>query len=173
MSKKQYAKPKGFNIRAFLCRVIGILMLLLFVSLMVSVNIPRISGIQTYNIISGSMEPEIPVGSVVYINPGIKPETVKKDEVIAFIKGDDVVIHRVSENRTVEGYFNTKGDANDDEDFNEVWYDKYKGKMIFHLPYIGQYIMVLTSIPGKISVICFAVCGILLNILAGRISRQG
>ncbi|MFR3452465.1 MAG: hypothetical protein ACLTSX_13820 [Collinsella sp.] len=58
---------------------------------------PRFMGLQSYAIVSGSMEPSFPVGSLVYAEP-IEPETLAVGDVAVFWRNDEVVIHRVEEN---------------------------------------------------------------------------
>ena len=65
-----------------------------------------------YVIVSGSMEPELPVGSLCFIDCQQKePET---GDIISYKAGDSVITHRVAE-VTDEGYV-TKGDANNSKD---------------------------------------------------------
>ena len=51
---------KLWNIFVSICVVIGLL-------LVATMYVPRFWGIQTYVVTSGSMEPQIPVGSLVYV----------------------------------------------------------------------------------------------------------
>ncbi|MBQ9156982.1 MAG: signal peptidase I [Eubacterium sp.] len=164
-------KRKGRWIPAFLCRLLGTAILLIVIAVTASIVIPQIRGIDVYHIISGSMEPEIPVGSAVYINTRIPPEDIKEKDVIAFASGESTVVHRVTRNQVVEGYFNTRGDANDEEDFNDIGYNQYIGKVVNHIPYVGEIMMIFTTSIGKVYVLCFALSGALLNLLAGRLSR--
>ena len=43
-------------------------------------------------------------------------QEVNTGDIIAFEGGDSVIMHRVQENKVVEGSFVTRGDANDSED---------------------------------------------------------
>ena len=70
-----------------------------------------------YVVLSGSMEPEIPTGSVVVVD-GRKKEWNPGD-VITYRRGNMVVTHRIVE-KSEEGYC-TKGDANAEEDAGIVW----------------------------------------------------
>ena len=110
---------RGRKIAAALCNILGILILLSVIATFIPVTIPRLMGYQAYNIISGSMEPEIPVGSLVYVEPA-QPAEVREGEIIVFYSGGSAVTHRVVQNRLVEGEFVTKGDANQQEDLNTI-----------------------------------------------------
>jgi len=86
---------------------------------------------------SGSMEPAIPVGSVVVIKP-VDPETLKVEDIICFKISESAtttVTHRII-NITNEGFI-TKGDANEDPDQWIVKKENVIGKAIFTIPFIG------------------------------------
>jgi len=86
---------------------------------------------------TGSMEPAIPVGSVVVIKP-VNPETLKVGDIICFKVSESTTItvtHRII-NVTTEGFI-TKGDANEDPDQWIVKRENVIGKAIFTIPYIG------------------------------------
>ncbi len=151
-----------------LCNVLGILILLLVIASCLPVTVPRMMGYEIYNVVSGSMEPELPVGSVIYVSEE-EPEEVKDGDIIAFWSKDSVITHRVVENRIVEGEFVTKGDANEAEDMNAVPYDRLIGRVERHIPFLGGVLMLYSSTVGKVYVVCFAACGAMLNLLAGRL----
>jgi signal peptidase len=84
---------------------------------------------------TGSMEPAIPVGSVVVIKP-VDPETLKIGDIICFQLSEPTSItHRII-NITDEGFI-TKGDANEDPDQWTVKKENVIGKAIFTIPFIG------------------------------------
>ena len=149
------------------CSLIGTLMLLTVIAAALPLTVPQYMGYQIFNVVSGSMEPEIPIGSVIYVKE-MDPVDIEKGDVIAFQSGDSVVMHRVTDNKVVEGKFSTKGDANNSEDLNEVPYDSLVGKVVRHIPVLGQLLILFGSTFGRICMICFAACGALLNILSGR-----
>ena len=159
-------------ISSILFRLAGSAILLIVIAVTASVVVPQIRGYEVYHIISGSMEPTIPVGSMVYIDGKVEEEDIKKDDIIAFNSGSEIVVHRVLDNLILEGQFRTKGDANPEEDLNEIPYEDYRGKVVRHFPYIGQIIMIFTTGVGKISVLCFAACGAMMNIIAGRLNDK-
>ena len=79
-----------------------------------------------------------------------------------------MISHRVVSNQTVEGKFTTKGDANAENDMNPVGYADLIGRVEFHLPVLGAFLAILTSTIGKVYVLTLGACGVMLNILAGR-----
>jgi signal peptidase len=84
---------------------------------------------------TGSMEPAIPVGSVVVIKP-VEPETLKIGDIICFqLSQPTSITHRII-NITSQGFI-TKGDANEDPDQWTVRKENVIGKAIFTIPFIG------------------------------------
>ena len=149
------------------CRVIGTCIFLAVILTLLPVTVPRFMGYEIFNVVSGSMEPAIPTGSAVYVQPA-EPSGLEKGDVIAFYSNDSVVMHRVVENRQIDGVLTTKGDANAGEDFGEVSYDDVIGKVIRHIPVLGQVMMIISGMTGRILVFCLLLCGVLLHVLAGR-----
>ena len=99
---------KGGNLVPALCSLAGTLILLSVIASCLPVTVPRLMGYEIYNVVSGSMEPEIPIGSILYVEK-IPPEEIREDDVIAFWSNDSVIAHRVVKNKIVEGTFTTKG----------------------------------------------------------------
>ena len=86
---------------------------------------------------TGSMEPAIPVGSIVVIKPA-NPNTLKIGDIICFkieSESSTTVTHRII-NITDEGFI-TKGDANEDPDQWIVKKENIIGKVIAVIPYLG------------------------------------
>ncbi len=156
---------------AAFCNIIGIVILAVVIAACVPIAAPRFLGYQAYNIMSGSMEPDIPVGSLVYVKP-IAPEDIVNGDVIAFSSNDSVVVHRTVENHIVEGEIITKGDANEEEDMQPVAYQSVLGRVERHIAYLGQLMLILGSGIGKVCMLCLAICGILLNVLGGRLRQE-
>ena len=71
-----------------------------------------------------------------------------------------------------EGEFITKGDANAENDMNPVGYNELIGRVCLHYPVVGAFLEVCTSNVGKVYLICFAACGAMLNMLAGRLRNR-
>lgn len=170
MNKKQ---GPGRFMRAVpvLCNIAGTLILLVIVLTCLPVTLPRFMGYEVYHVVSGSMEPGIPVGSIVYVE-AVEPQDVQTGDVIAFYRGNSVVVHRVVSNDLPQEEFATKGDANEEEDLDAVSYHSLIGRVAYHYPKLGRIMFFYTSLSGKICVICFAAFGVVLNLLAGQL-RSG
>lgn len=88
--------------------------------------------------VSGSMEPAIPVGSVAYTCDWIAQEDIKEGDIIAYKLGEGMdVLHRVIEKNKSQKVWVTKGDANETADVGKISYEQYLGKMVMHIPYVG------------------------------------
>lgn len=162
---------KGGKFLPALCNILGWLILLSVILACGTVTVPKLFGYETYDIISGSMEPALPVGSLVFVQP-MAPEDVEPGNIVAFLSGESVVVHRVQKNQLVEGQLITKGDANDEADISPVSYDAVIGRVCLHLPIAGTLMTVCSSTVGKVYMIAFAACGVMLNMVAGRIRAR-
>lgn len=151
-----------------LCRITGIALLVLVIGLCLPITAPRIFGFEIYDVVSGSMEPEIPVGSVLYAK-ACDLQDVNEGDIIAYTDVDGVVAHRVVTNRSSLGEFVTKGDANNVEDREPVTYDRVVGRVAFHLPVLGMAIALYASAVGKAYLLMVAGCGFMLWLLADRL----
>lgn len=136
--------------------------------------LPGMTGFHMYNVLSGSMEPTIPVGSLLYVRSG-DPEQVEDEDIIAFyssLEDSGIITHRVVKNNVVSGTFTTKGDANDKEDPTPVSYDNYIGRVTLSVPYVGRVLTIMTSLEGKIAAACIVGLGVILNVIGGRIGNK-
>ena len=170
MSKKHSKKSPVPAI----CSALGTAILILIILLCLPFMIPRIMGGQIYTVISGSMEPEIPVGSLVYVE-GAQPEDMEAGDVIAFYGGRDanaIITHRVVENRVIMGEFITKGDANQTNDMNPVDYDNFIGKVEWSLPEVGVIAQILTGREGKIAAGSMIGLAVILHIIASALEKK-
>lgn len=117
----------------------------------VAVLIPRIGGATPYTILTGSMRPSMPPGTLVVIKPapvdGIGVGTVVTYQLRS--GNPTVVTHRVISagiNGKGERVFRTQGDANNVADELPVSPVQIKGKLWYKVPYLGY---VNTFITGK------------------------
>lgn len=103
--------------------------------------IPGFFGIRPYVVYSGSMEPGIRTGAVVFTKEGTF--SPKEGDIITFHNADTVVTHRVIKNK--DGICTTKGDANKNEDPVPVRESQIIGRVVFNLPYLGYVIHFLKA----------------------------
>lgn len=90
-------------------------------------------GIRADMILSGSMEPVLKTGGIVFTDTGRK--TPEIGDVITYSLGDSYVTHRVV--RKEDGCFVTKGDRNVCEDAEKVEPSQIEGIVVFSLPLLG------------------------------------
>lgn len=159
---------RGGSILPALCSIIGTVLLLGVIVLLIPTSTPRLFGYDMYNVVSGSMEPAIPTGSMIFVETAV-PKELTEGDVIAFYDGGSVVVHRVTNNNIVEGEISTKGDANADEDFNTVSYKEVIGIVRYHVPYLGNISSHLTSSFGKVYLLALIILGLLFHLLAVRL----
>ena len=158
----------GKAIPALLCNVLGTILILGVILTMLPAFLPRLMGIRVYDVVSGSMEPTIPVGSMIFVKP-VDGDEIMDGDVIAFYSNGVVVTHRVMENRRLEKQFITKGDANEQVDMNWIDYEELLGRVDRHIPMMGEFTAHLTTPLGKIYLFAVLVCGLLFNLIAGRL----
>jgi len=153
-----------------ICSAVGTILILIVILLCSLLVLPELFGYHMYHVLSGSMEPKMPVGSLIYVQEGA-PEEAEAEDIIAFyssLEDAGIITHRVVENNIVSGTFKTKGDANDKEDPLPTAYDAYIGKVIWIVPWMGKVLTCMTSVYGKIAAACVVVLGAALNFMGGR-----
>ncbi len=130
----------------------------------------RLVGIKTYAVVSGSMEPTYPTGSLLYVK-SIDIKELKVGDAITFMADEDTVAtHRIIEIIPDEEdssvlRFRTQGDANETADGTPVHYKNIIGKPVFAIPYLGYFAHFVQNPPGLYLAIGFAVVLVLLVFL--------
>lgn len=171
---EQEATNKKSNKIAGALNILGELLLIGVILICIPLTVPRIFGYEVYSVVSGSMEPAIPTGSLVYIK-SIEPEKVEEDSVIAFYSPsnpDAIITHRVVINKVVSGEFTTKGDANQAEDPSPVPYDNLVGKVTLSIPYAGELLSGIASTEGKIIIVGIVIEALALQVIAAIIQKK-
>ena len=114
----------------------------------------RIVGLQPYVVLSGSMEPTYPVGSLIYVKSTDYKQLKVGDPITFLVSEDTVATHRIIEvlpdkdDPNTIRYF-TQGDANDEPDGSSVHYKNIIGKPVFSIPYLGYVSNYIQTPPGK------------------------
>ncbi len=113
----------------------------------------RLIGLDVLYVVSGSMEPEYPTGSLLYIKE-IDPYSIEIGQTITFMLDEDTLAtHRVVEIVKDESdpsviRFRTKGDANQANDGSLVHYKNVVGTPVFSIPYLGYVAAYIQNPPG-------------------------
>ena len=111
--------------------------------------LPRAVHGHALTVLTGSMTPTIPPGSMVIDRP-VDPRTVHQGDIITFAVpaqdgGTGLVTHRVvaiklirDASGTLQRSFTTKGDANNATDVRPVLAKDVRGRVWFHVPHLGE-----------------------------------
>ena len=114
----------------------------------------KIAGFKAFTVVSGSMEPKYPVGSIIYVKP-TNYKTLKVGDVISYVANSDktIVTHRIVDIETDKTdpsviRFKTQGDANKSPDAKLVHYKNVLGTPIITVPYLGYIVHKIQQPPG-------------------------
>jgi signal peptidase len=109
---------------------------------------------------SGSMRPNMPIGSLV-IGQKIHAQRIKKGDIVTFSAAGNVYTHRVVKivNRDGKRVFYTKGDANAQADSLPVSEKSIISKVELVIPFLGTVFLFLRN-PAGIAFILFVFAGI-------------
>jgi signal peptidase len=155
----------------------ALLAILALMALLALTVVPRLIGWQPVVVLSGSMEPALPVGGLVFLEP-VHAEQVKAGDVISYRLGNSRVTHRVVEVAT-DGQgalaFRTKGDANNDADAGLVAASNVDSREVLTVPYLGKALNFIRSRTGFYALLAlpalFVIGSSVLNIVT-EIERQ-
>lgn len=137
---------KLFNFLTTIIVAAAVLLALLLVGV-------RLLGLQVYTVLSGSMEPEYHVGSLIYVKSVDYKTLQVGDDITYMLDEDTVVTHRIIEVLVDEEdpetlrYF-TQGIANEVPDGVSVHYKNIIGKPVFSIPYLGYVSNYIQNPPG-------------------------
>lgn len=126
---------------------------LLFVAFtLISSRVGIIADIRSFNVATGSMEPTLPVGSLIYT---MKKPSYESGDIISFQRQDKIITHRIVKKQTQNNntFYIVKGDANNAPDGEKVPANQVIGNVLVHIPYVGKFIFLIKTIPGFIAFI--------------------
>ena len=157
------------------CNGIANFIMLGIIVISIPITIPKLFQIEVMEVVSGSMEPELPIGCLVYCSP-IDSEELLVGDIITYRiqnQGDEsyFVTHRVVDNQIEAGFVETKGDANISSDQSLVAYSDIVGKVIFKIPLLGKIASFMHSYNGIYTIICLFSITIILWIIGDIIKR--
>ena len=113
-----------------------------FAILFAAIVVPKIAGGQPYTVLTGSMRPDYPPGSLIVVKQQ-PADTLGVGDVITYqIRSGDpeVVTHRIVEVTRADDSdvrFITKGDANNVVDAPAVRAVQVRGRLWYSIPYLG------------------------------------
>lgn len=137
----------------------------------------RVAGLTPYAVLSGSMEPLYPVGSLIYVAE-VDPATVEPGESITFRRDSgQVATHQAYEVDLAAREIRTQGIANVNtdgtimHDAEPVSFSQVIGVPVACIPLLGYVNAFVTTPPGSYIVIAGAIVLIALSLLLGSGSR--
>ena len=114
-------------------------LLCLYIAVQVlSTGYANIFGFSLFRVVTGSMEPTIPVGSLL-ISQQVDIETIKADDIVCFYSKDSAIFGKIVTHRVIRVMqdaaggilLETKGDANAVADYQYVTAENLIGKVIY------------------------------------------
>ncbi len=116
-------------------------------------EVPSFLGYKNFIILSGSMEPTLNVGDVIFIKEKVE---IQENDIISFKEGSSIITHRVIEKveQNEQEMYRTKGDANKSADQKLISVENIEGVYLFKIPRIG---MVIAFLQSKVGIIIFLV----------------
>ena len=132
---------------------------------------PRLAGWRPVVVLSGSMEPKLPVGGLVFLKP-VEASQIRVGDIISFRHGNVRVTHRVAAvTKDTQGNlaFQTKGDANNDVDSGLVAPSSVDGREVFVVPDLGRVAKFMDSRTGFFAFIAIPMA----LIIAGELVNIG
>lgn len=140
--------------------VFDALLITIIIGALVLLLAPRLMGANLLVVVSQSMEPAIPMGSIVVSRPQVNPDQISIGDVITFsvadLGGEAVfVTHRVVEvirNDAVVRY-RTQGDGVNEPDMELVAPEQLIGRMWLSLPLVGYLVAFIRTPIGYLTLI--------------------
>jgi signal peptidase len=121
-------------------------------------------------VLSGSMEPAIPVGSIVLIKP-VDIANLKSGDVICYRASDTMLVtHRIIEVK--ESGFVTQGDANEEADIKTVNNRDVVGSVVLTVPFIGYLGSFVRTPIGFLLLLVLPACAVIIIEIRSIIAQK-
>jgi signal peptidase len=135
---------------------------------------PRALGLEGAGVISGSMDPVLPEGALVW-TADVEPADLRVGDVVVFSdpEGPGQVVHRIVGTRTTSAGlgFVTKGDANAVADPWVLAPDDVERRVVGGVPYAGDVALALQATPARLAIGGLGLA-LVLRRLAGRTAAR-
>lgn len=156
-----------------LCRGTAFLICAVLAVLTILLVLPGLFGIHPLAVQSGSMEPDYPAGSLIYVR-SIDTAGLQEGMVATFYLPDEqtLVTHRIVEIDRDKGAIYTKGDANESEDGMATPYSRIVGRPFLCIPMLGHLAGYLADPAGKAGILLLVVIVCILSWLEGSMQRS-
>ena len=159
----QKAAEKKKGKLSFVSDFLFVFVLTIFVLVTLIMLGTKLFGYQILTVDSGSMEPNFPEDSLIFVKM-VDPSELQADDVITFTVDEKgtLVTHRIVAVLKDERSFITRGDANNTNDPNTVPFGNVVGKAELCLPKAGAVFRVVTAQENRVYV--YIVIGILIGL---------
>ena len=159
----QDAAEKKKGKLSFVSDFLFVFVLTLFLLITLIMLGTKLFGYQMLSVDSGSMEPNFPEDSLIFVKT-VDPSELQADDVITFTVDEKgtLVTHRIVAVLKDERSFITRGDANNTNDPSTVPFGNVVGKAELCLPGIGAVFRTVTAESNRIYV--YIVIGILVGL---------
>ena len=167
-------KQKLYSSLVRIMNFIGVMLMVAVIAATIPLNVPKLFGMQIFSVLTGSMEPVYPVGSVLYVQE-TTPDQVSVGDAITYSLGDGseyVMTHRVIQILDTEQAFVTQGDANDIADEAPISFSKLIGKPVFCIPKLAVVADFIHTTAGKVIIVCMFVTAFVLWMAAEILKRN-
>lgn len=132
---------------------------------------PRVFGITPMAVLSGSMEPNFHVGSLVFVKETDMSNVEVGDPITFKLSEDTLVTHRAIE--ITEKGIKTQGDANNSEDGSLVNKSNFVGKAYdFSIPMLGYLAVYINSPAGIIVLVTIVLISMLISYIIDLIYKK-
>lgn len=131
--------------------IIGLNLYQLNANRLVGNQLPMPFGYGAAVVLSGSMEPEISKGDLIFVKETLD---YTENDIIVYQDGNMLVVHRIIQIN--EDEIITKGDANNVTD-KPIQKTAIKGEVVAWLPYVGEFVNVIKTPIGTILVAAAAI----------------
>ena len=145
---KEKRENKVFKVFKYVIYSILVIVLLINFTIIIKSKtskdkVPSVFGYKPFIVLSGSMQPNIKIGDLVFVKSS-KVENLNVNDIVAFKTNDNTVTtHRIIAIDTTtkgERCFITKGDSNNVKDEELVCKNNLEGKMVKRIPKLGKFI---------------------------------
>lgn len=131
--------------------ILGVNVYLANANSLVGNKLPMPFGYGSAVVLSGSMEPEFSKGDLIVVK---ETNDYKLKDIVVFQDGGSLVVHRII---NIDGEtVTTKGDANNSPD-EPIELSSIKGRVLFHIPFVGNIAGFLKTPIGTICIIAAAI----------------
>ena len=154
-----------------MCKIYRMICVEVLAFIFLVICVPYVLGFRPYAIMTGSMEPRISPGDMVYIK-AVDIDDLELTDIVTFHQDNEIVTHRVIGIDKARYMISTKGDANKYNDDRKISITQVIGRVEFVFPFIGYGLMYLQSDSGIISGTIFLIFFVLSIVIPQLLEKK-